>query len=117
MVQLPGQLPIFIIVDALDECPSNTGTPSPCDEVLDFMENLVGSNHLNLFICISSHPEQDIKTVLEPLTSLSYCVSVHKESGQKGDINNYVHSFVHSDRAMQRWREEDKELVINMLSE
>ena len=117
MVQLPGQLPIFIIVDALDECPSNTGTPSPRDEVLDFVENLVGSNHLNLFVCISSCPEQDIKTVLKPLTSLSYRMSVHKESGQKGDINNYVRSFVHSDRAMQRWREEDKELVINMLSE
>jgi hypothetical protein len=42
MVQLPGQLPIFIIMDALDECPSNTGTPSPRDEVLDFVENLVG---------------------------------------------------------------------------
>jgi hypothetical protein len=117
MVQLPGQLPIFIIMDALDECPSNAGTPSPRDEVLDFVENLVGSNHSNLFVCITSRPEQDIKTVLEPLTSPSYRVSVHEESGQKEDINNYVRSFVHSDRAMRRWREEDKELVINTLSE
>jgi len=117
MVQLPGQLPIFIIMDALDECPSNTGTPSARDEVLDFVENLVGSNHSNLFICIASRPEQDIKTVLEPLTSPSYRVPVHEESGQREDINNYVRSFVHSDRAMRRWREEDKELVINTLSE
>ena len=117
MVQLPGQLPIFIIMDALDECPSNTGTPSPRDEVLDFVENLVGSNHSNLFVCITSRPEQDIRTVLEPLTSPSYRVSVHEESGQKEDINNYVRSFVHSDRAMRRWRDEDKELVINTLSE
>ena len=117
MVQLPGQLPIFIIMDALDECPSNTGTPSPRDEVLDFVENLVGSNHSNLFVCITSRPEQDIRTVLEPLTSPSYRVSVHEESGQKEDINNYVRSFVHSDRAMPRWRDEDKELVINTLSE
>src|SRR5947208_10942561 len=28
MLNLPGQLPIFIIMDALDECPSTTGTPS-----------------------------------------------------------------------------------------
>jgi len=57
MVQLPEQLPIFIIMDALDECPSNTGTPSARDEVLDFVENLVGSNNSNLFVCITSRPE------------------------------------------------------------
>jgi len=117
MVQLPEQLPIFIIMDALDECPSNTGTPSARDEVLDFVENLVGSNHSNLFVCITSRREQDIKAVLESLTSPSYRVSVHEESGQREDINKYVRSFVHSDRAMRRWREEDKELVINTLSE
>ena len=117
MVQVPEQLPIFIIMDALDECPSNTGTPSARDEVLDFVENLVGSNHSNLFVCITSRPEQDIKAVLEPLTSPSYRVSVHEESGQRKDINKYVRSFVHSDRAMRQWREEDKELVVNTLSE
>jgi hypothetical protein len=117
MVKLPGRLPIFIIIDALDECPNTTGTPSARDEVLDFVEDLVLSNHSNLFLCITSRPEQDIQTVLDPLTSSSRRVALHDECGQKEDIYNYIRSFVFTDRAMRRWREEDKELVINTLSE
>jgi hypothetical protein len=44
-------------------------------------------------------------------------VSLHNESGQKQDIIEYVRAFVYSDRRMQRWRDEDKDLVINTLSE
>jgi hypothetical protein len=117
MVELPGRLPIFIIIDALDECPNTTGTPSARDEVLDFVEDLVISKHPNLCLCITSRPEQDIQTVLNPLTSVSCRVALHDERGQRKDIYNYIRSFVSSDRAMRRWREEDKELVINTLSE
>jgi len=117
ILDLPGQLPIFIIIDALDECPSNIGTPSAREEVLDFVENVVGSNHPNLFLCITSRPEQDIQTVLNPLTSATYRVSLHEEAGQWEDINSYVQSFVRKDRAMRRWREEDRELVVKTLSE
>jgi len=117
MIELPGRLPIFIIVDALDECPNTTGTSSARDEVLDFVEDLVVSNHSDLFLCITSRPEQDIQTVLNPLTSASCRVALHDECGQKVDIHNYIRAFVSEDRRMQRWREEDKELVINTLSE
>jgi hypothetical protein len=117
MLRLPGQVPIFVILDALDECPSSTGTPSAREKALNFVENLVASNYSNLFICITSRPEQDIQTVLNPLTSARRCVSLHEEHGQREDINRYVRSFVRDDRTMRRWREEDKELVINTLSE
>jgi hypothetical protein len=117
MLELPGQLPIFIIVDALDECLNTTGTPSTREEVLDFVEDLVRSNHSNLFICITSRPEQDIQTVLIPLTSASRRVSLHEECGQREDIDSYIRSFVLKDRAMRRWREEDRELVITTLSQ
>ena len=117
MLGLPGQLPIFIAMDALDECPSTTGTPSDREEVLGFIEDLVGSRHSNLFICITSRPEHDIHTFLNPLTSSSCRVSLHEERGQRDDINSYVRSFVYADRAMRRWREDDKEFVITTLSE
>ena len=117
MVELPGQPPIFIVVDSLDECPSTTGPPSDRDEVLDFVENLVMSNNPNLFICITSRPEQDIYTLLNPLTSESSHVSLHEERGQRDDIENYVRHFVETDRKMRRFREDDKELIINTLSE
>ncbi|KAI0289219.1 hypothetical protein BC826DRAFT_1187957 [Russula brevipes] len=117
MVEQPGQGPIFVIIDALDECPSTTGTPSAREEVLDFVEDLVGSKHPNLFICVTSRPEQDIRAVLNPLTSPSCRVSLHEEDGQSEDINSYIRSFVDTDRKMRRWREEDRELVITTLSE
>jgi hypothetical protein len=116
MLKLPGQLPIFIILDALDESPNNTETPSAREKVLEFVDNIVGSGHLNLFICITSRPEQDIQSVLNPLTSSSRQVSLHEEVGQREDINRYLRSFVQTDNAMRRWKDEDKELVINTLS-
>jgi len=117
MLKVPGQAPIFLILDALDECPSTRGTPSAREKVLDFMEDLVGSYHPNLFICITSRPEQDIQFVLNPLTSPSLCISLHEEVGQQEDIIVYIRSFVYRDRSMRRWRGEERELVINMLSE
>jgi hypothetical protein len=117
MLEIPGKLPTFLIIDAVDECPNTTGTPSAREEVLDFLEDLVGSNHSNLFICVTSRPEQDIQTILNPLTSSSRRVSLHEEGGQRADIRSYVQSFVQKDRTMRRWREEDRNLVITILSE
>jgi hypothetical protein len=117
MLKLPGQLPIFIILDALDECPNTTETPSAREKVLNFLDDLVVSQHANLFICVTSRPEQDIQSVFNPLTSPSTRVSLHDEVGQREDINRYLRSFVQMDRAMRRWKEEDKELVIDTLSD
>ena len=115
MVSLPDQGPIYIIVDALDECPNNSGMPTAREEVLDLVEDLVGLRVPNLHICVTSRPEIDIQTILEPLTSLR--VSLHNQTGQKKDIVDYVSSVVHSDKKMRRWREEDRKLVIETLSE
>jgi hypothetical protein len=117
MLQLPGQLPVYIIVDALDECPNNTGSPSPRKKVLGFMGDLVEWKYANLYLCITSRPEQDIQSTLNPLTPTSRRVSLHEEGGQRQDINNYIRSFVRTDESMRRWREEDKGLVINTLTE
>ena len=115
MLELSDRVPMFIILDALDECPCDTGTPSAREKVLDFVENLVLSNHTDLSMCITSRPEQDIRTVLNPLTSASRRVSLNEEGGQREDIYNYVRSYVQTDSAMRRWRAEDRELVINTL--
>ena len=115
MVSLPLQGPIYIIVDALDECPNNTGMPTPREEVLDLIENLVSLRLLNLHICVTSRPEIDIQTSLEPLAPLH--MSLHNQSGQKKDITDYVRYVVYSDKKMRRWREEDRTLVIDTLSE
>jgi hypothetical protein len=116
MLKLPGQDPIYIIIDALDECPNDIGTPSRRRQVLDFLKVLLGEKHSNLYICLTSRPEQDIKTALSLLTSDSNRVSLHEEGGQIEDITNYIRDFVRNDSGMQKMRKEDKELVISALS-
>ena len=115
MVSVLVEGPIYLIVDALDECPNNSGLPTPREEVLDLIDNLVRLRLSNLHICVTSRPEIDIQSALEPLTTL--CVSLHNQTGQKEDIVNYVSSVVHSDKKMRRWRKEDRNLVIKTLSE
>ncbi len=114
MLNLPGKGPIYIIVDALDECPNFPGRPSARDEVLVLIEELVDLKLPNVHLCVASRPEMDIRLVLELLTTLR--ISVHDEIGQKEDITAYIQSVVRSDRNMRRWREEDQNLVIMTLS-
>jgi hypothetical protein len=115
MLSLPGQGPVYIILDALDECPNFPRRPSARGEVLDLIEELVDLKFPNVHLCVASRPEMDIRMVLEPLTSLK--ISLHDEIGQKEDIIKYIKSIVHSDRNMRRWKEEDKQLVIHTLSD
>ena len=116
MLRLEGQGPIYIILDALDECPDSSGIPSPRDEVLRLVEELVDLRLHGLHICATSRPEVDIRAVLEPLACFS--VSLHDESGQKADIADYVRNVVNlsPSTAMRRWRAGDKKLVIETLT-
>jgi len=115
MLSLPGQGAVYIVMDALDECPNKPGMPSPREEVLKVIEQLVGLRLPNLRLCITSRPEVDIRNALEPLTS--HPVSLHEECGQRKDMIDYIKSVVYSDPRMRRWRDEEKNLVIDSLSE
>jgi hypothetical protein len=113
MTKIPGQAPVYLIVDALDECPyPHALLSSPRKKVLSFVKQLVESKIPNLRICVSSRPETDIKAVLEALTPHS--ISLHDESGQMEDINNYIKSVVNS--SMNRLKAEDKQLTIDVLT-
>jgi hypothetical protein len=114
MLKLPGQATVHIIIDALDECPITAGLSSPREKVLELVEELVSSHIPNLRICVTSRPEADIISILEPLALHS--VSLHGESGQAHDIAEYVRSVVHTDREMRRWKDTDKQLVIDVLT-
>ncbi len=115
MLELPGQPPIYIVVDALDECPNSSGAPSPRELVLNLLEDLVALQLPNLRICVTSRPEVDIQEAFEPL--VSHSVSLHDEAGQKQDIMNYINSTVQSDRKMRKWRADDRQLVIDALTQ
>jgi hypothetical protein len=116
MLSLPDQRPTYLIIDAFDESPNTSGIPSPRERVLHLLKELVDLRLQHLHICVTSRPEIDIRDVLEPLTSLR--VSLHDQTGQKQDIVEYIKSIVYSNSEpiMRRWRTDDKELVIEVLS-
>jgi hypothetical protein len=115
MLKLPGLPPTHIVIDALDECPDTSGAPSPRELVLDLVEDLIESHLPSLRICVMSRPEADIQEVLGSLAS--YSVSLHDEDGQRQDIADYISSAVESDRKMRKWRAEDRQLVIDALTQ
>ena len=115
LLKLPGQAPVYIVVDALDECPSTSAVPSPREEVLTLIEELIKSKSSNLRICVTSRPETDIKGVLDPLIFRS--ISLHDESGQKRDIEDYIKSVINTHPKNKRWKADHKQLVINVLTE
>lgn len=114
LLGLPMQAPAYLIIDALDECPDPSALSSPREKVLELLEDLVHSRFPDLRICVTSRPEADIKQVLQPLTFRA--ISIHDESGQMHDIENYIKSTVNSNRKMRKWKYEHKQLVIDALT-
>ncbi|KAH9169628.1 hypothetical protein EDB89DRAFT_1908398 [Lactarius sanguifluus] len=117
MLTLPNQPPVYLIMDALDECPNTSGIPSAREQVLDLVKELVGLRLSSLRICATSRPEVDIRYAIEPLAFCS--ISIHEAVGQEKDIIEYIKSVVHSpsNTIMKRWRDEDKDMVVKTLSE
>ena len=114
MLTIAIQVPIYLVIDALDECPNDSGVPSSRETVLELVKELVELRHPNLRLCVLSRPEFDIRIVLDPLATQQ--ISLHDESGQKQDIIDYITSVVHSDQKMKRWRDDDKDAVIEKLT-
>ena len=114
LLKLPGRAPVYLIVDALDECPNTSTIPSPRAEVLNTLEVLIKSQFPDLRICVTSRPEADIKDVLDPL--ISRYVSLHDERGQKKDIEDYIKSVIDTHPTSRRWKAEHKQLVIDVLT-
>jgi len=117
MLSQPGQGPIYLIVDGLDECPNSSGTPTPRGKVLELMKELVGLELPDVHLCVASRPEIDIQKVLGSLNTLQ--ISLHNERGQEADIIAYIKSVVKLNSVLeyQGWTEEDEILVIDTLSQ
>ena len=116
MLRVPGEVPIYLIIDALDECPDTAEMHFPLEKVLELVKKLIELDIPNLRICITSRPVVDIRNVIGPLVSTSNSISLHDQEGQKKDIADYINSVVYSDPKMMRWLEKDKKLVIETLS-
>ena len=114
MLAIVGSGPVYLVMDALDECPNDSGMPSSRENMLITVKELVELRHSNLRLCVTSRPEYDIRTTLEPLATQQ--VSLHDEDGQKQDINQYITLVVHSDGKMKKWRDAEKDMVVQKLT-
>lgn len=115
LLNLPGLVPIYLIVDALDECPNSSAIPSPRDDVLSLIEELIKLKFPNLRICVTSQPEANIKDVLDPL--ISHFVSLHDEIGHTKDIKNHIESVLDTHAKTKGWKAEHKQLILDDLTE
>ena len=115
MASSRSQLPTYIVLDALDECPNTSGIPTPREQVLGLVKDLVDLRLPNLRVCATSRLEIDIWTALEPLASGH--LSLHDQPGQMRDIAEYVCAVVQSDTKMTSWRDDDRQMVIETISE
>jgi hypothetical protein len=115
MLILAGQVPVYLVIDAIDECPDDCGIRSSRGKVLELVKGLVEMQLPNLRMFATSRPEHDIRAVLKSLKCTS--LPLHNQDGQKRDIVDYINYVIHSETSIKRWREEDKKLVIRMLSE
>jgi hypothetical protein len=114
LLKLPGQTPVYLILDALDECPTTSDMQPAREKVLMLVRQLTTSKYPKLRICVTCRLEPDLSVVLEPLSFRS--ISLHDESGQKEDIARYIKSVVNTDPKIRKWRATDKEQVINVLT-
>ena len=103
--------PIYIIVDALDECPS--GLSSECQHIMELLRDLCQLASSNLRICITSRQERDIQMTIGPF--VHHSLSLHSEAGQEQDIVVYIRSVMQNSTEFQRWREREKNLVTDTL--
>jgi hypothetical protein len=114
LLKLPGQAPVYLILDGLDECPTTSNMPCAQEKVLMLVRQLPTLKYPNLRICVTSRLKPDLGVVLEPL--LFRTISLHDESGQKEDIARYIKSVVNTDPKIRNWRATDKERVIDVLT-
>ena len=115
MLELPGQGEIYVIVDALDECPNVSEHPTPREQVLITLQELVDLRLPHVHFGFTSRSEVDIRDALE--SSTTYNLSLHEQVGQNQDISDYIKSVVPSDPIMRRWREQEKQLITKTLTE
>jgi hypothetical protein len=113
LLTVSGQAPVYLILDGLDECSNSSASPSPREDVLDLLKELIKSQFPHVRMCVTSRLEADIRGVLAPLAFRS--ISLHNEFGHENDVDNYIKFVVDTDPKMQKWEVDDKERAIKIL--
>ena len=61
MLAVRDHHPIYLIMDALDECPDTSEAPSPRNRILQLLEELADLQVPSFRACVTSRPEFDTR--------------------------------------------------------
>ena len=122
ILTLEQQVTIYFVIDALDECASPSKQHLDYqswiqtrgrEDVFKILEELVDLKLPHLRLCVTSRLETDIEEVLEPFNP--HKVSLDTQPGHIETLAQFVKLSVNSDRTMQKWSDETKDLVVDTL--
>jgi len=97
----------YIILDALDEC---TGTVR--NNVLGFIETLVGWGFDNVHLLATSQKKQEIKRRLELLNCNQLDLEMTLISR---DIEIHVRAILAEDESLRQWKDKEQKLIEDTL--
>lgn len=96
----------FIIIDALDECPLQER-----EELLDTITQMAEGNFRHLHIFTTSRQEPDIVKAFDSHEKIAFQASMVDE-----DIRKYVQETMQNNPRIQKWPEETRNQVREILA-
>ncbi|KAM3479755.1 hypothetical protein MY8738_005313 [Beauveria namnaoensis] len=104
---------IYIIMDALDECP-RTGHEDQRAELLEAVKAIQHISPSKIHFLVTSRQELDIEeSITTHLTVAAYSI---QDSGVTADIGEYINSQLASDRRLNSWSEDIKKEIESVLT-
>lgn len=113
MLALQNQGTIYVVVDAVNECPKSFQNRTGRERVLEIAKELIQLGLPHFRLCVTSRPEVDIVEALPVESSKLQFVSLDNQDDHLKGVTEYVESVVNSDSKMKNWPEETKRLVID----
>jgi len=103
---------IYIVVDALDECPQDENNGRK--ELLELISTMLALPTSNLHVLVTSRPEIDIKEALEALRPI---LSIPLQgAGVDADIRLHIESQLAADVKFKSWSHEIKSEIREVLT-
>ncbi len=94
---------VWIVLDALDECPSKS---SGRDTLLEWIYS-ISTGSRNTHLLITSRPEHDIHSAISKWAPTSNIIELQSRLVEK-DISSYIQWEVRNRKGLQRWEGNQK---------
>ena len=103
---------VFIVADALDECPKNGNLR---EELLELIKDINTRSSSNIHLLVTSRPESDIEELLQSLSTTR--VIPIQGSPIDADIKSYICNEISSDSKLKKFPIEEQKKIEKRLIE